>query len=144
MAEDLPQHDNRIQLSSTIKDYWGLPAPEVHHVYHDMDRKALTFAASKICEILKAAGGVDIEQPKIHENIGGRYTWHLMGTTRMGLDPSNSVVNSDGRCHDVPNLFVVDGAVFPTSGGLNPTLTMQALSFRTADRIIALTKEGKL
>ena len=144
MAEDLPQHDNRVGLSNTVKDYWGLPAPEVHHTYHDMDRKALTFAASKICEILKAAGGVDIEQPKIHDNIGGRYTWHLMGTTRMGLDPASSVVNSDGRCHDIPNLFVVDGAVFPTSGGLNPTLTMQALSFRTADRIIALTKEGKL
>ena len=62
----------------------------------------------------------------------------------MGTDPEHSVVNADSRFHDVKNLFVTDASVFPTPGGLNPTLTIQALSLRTGDRILALLKEGKI
>ena len=58
-----------------------------------------------------------------------------MGTARMGTDPSKSVVNSVGRAHDVKNLFVVDGSVFVTSGGVNPTNTLQAISLYVADHI---------
>jgi choline dehydrogenase-like flavoprotein len=62
--------------------------------------------------------------------------WHLMGTTRMGDDPATSVVDRWGRCHDVGNLFVVDGSVFVTSAPVNPTSTIQALARRTADWLI--------
>ena len=58
-----------------------------------------------------------------------------MGTARMGKDPQTSVVNEWGRSHDVPNLFVIDGSIFVTSGGVNPTNTIQALSLYIADRI---------
>jgi choline dehydrogenase-like flavoprotein len=61
--------------------------------------------------------------------------WHLMGTARMGTDPENSVVNEWGRCHDVKNLFVVDGSVFVTAGGVNPTNTIQALALYVGDAI---------
>ena len=54
--------------------------------------------------------------------------WHLLGTARMGNDPERSVVNSWGRSHDVKNLFIVDGSIFVTSGGVNPTCTIQALA----------------
>ena len=62
-----------------------------------------------------------------------------MGTARMGSDPRRSVVNEWGRCHDVRNLFVIDGSVFVTSGGVNPTNTIQALALYIAD-----TMKGRL
>ena len=61
--------------------------------------------------------------------------WHLMGTARMGLDPGRSVVNAWGRSHDVKNLFIVDGSVFVTAGGVNPTNTIQAFALHVADSI---------
>jgi choline dehydrogenase-like flavoprotein len=68
--------------------------------------------------------------------------WHLMGTTRMGDDPSRSVVNRNGETHDVPNLFIADSSVFVTSGGVNPTSTLQAVALRIADSI-AISLGGK-
>lgn len=62
--------------------------------------------------------------------------WHIMGTARMGDDPASSVVDWWGRAHDVANLYVVDGSVFVTSGGVNPTSTIMALALRTADRMV--------
>ena len=61
--------------------------------------------------------------------------WHLMGTARMGTDPENSVVNAWGRCHDVRNLFIIDGSIFVTSAAVNPTSTIQALALYVADSI---------
>ena len=61
--------------------------------------------------------------------------WHLLGTARMGNDPGTSVVNDWGRSHDVRNLFIVDGSVFVTGGGVNPTSTIQAVALYIADQI---------
>jgi choline dehydrogenase-like flavoprotein len=58
-----------------------------------------------------------------------------MGTARMGTDPERSVVNEWGRCHDVRNLFIVDGSVFVTAAAVNPTNTIQALALHIADSI---------
>jgi choline dehydrogenase-like flavoprotein len=71
-------------------------------------------------------------------------TCHLNGTARMGSDPSNSVVDADCRSWDIPNLWVCDGSVFPTVGGVNPSLTIQAIACRTADRIRVLGRRGEL
>jgi len=62
----------------------------------------------------------------------------------MGNDPRTSVVNADHRAHDVPNLFIVDGSSFVTSGRGQPTMTIQALAFRASDRITSLVKEKAL
>jgi choline dehydrogenase-like flavoprotein len=61
--------------------------------------------------------------------------WHLLGTARMGTDAQCSVVNEWGRAHDVKNLFIVDGSVFVTSGGVNPTSTLQAIALYIADQM---------
>ena len=66
--------------------------------------------------------------------VGGLVN-HQMGTMRMGNDPDTSVVNRDQRVHGIPNLYVIDGSVFPTSGGYNPTLTIEALAWRAAERL---------
>jgi choline dehydrogenase-like flavoprotein len=62
----------------------------------------------------------------------------------MGDDPQTSVVNADCRSWDIPNLWICDGSVFPTAGGVNPPLTIQAITCRTADRIKALAAHGEL
>jgi len=63
--------------------------------------------------------------------------FHIMGTARMGSDPARSVVDAFGRCHDVPNLWVLDASVFVTASVANPTLTAQALALRAADHMRA-------
>ena len=72
---------------------------------------------------------------------GGRII-HEMGTTRMGKDPSRSVVNEWCRAHDVPNLFVSDGGPFVSQADKNPTWTIMALAMRTADHITEQRKGG--
>ena len=66
--------------------------------------------------------------------IGGLVN-HQMGTMRMGADPDTSVVDPDQRFHGIPNLYAIDGSVFPTAGGYNPTLTIEALAWRAAERL---------
>jgi choline dehydrogenase-like flavoprotein len=73
-----------------------------------------------------------------HVNIRRRVIyggWHLLGTARMGNDPERSVVDSWGRSHEVKNLVIVDGSIFVTSGGVNPTSTIQALALYIANSI---------
>jgi len=60
---------------------------------------------------------------------------HQVGTLRMGADPDTSVVNPDGRAHESPNLFVVDGSVFPSSASVNPALTIAANALRVGEII---------
>jgi choline dehydrogenase-like flavoprotein len=91
----------------------------------------LDHAIARATQILRAAGAHDVghEAPIVE---GG---WHLMGTARMGIDPARSVVKEWGRSRDVKNLFVVDGSIFVTSAGVNPTRTIQALALYIADSI---------
>src|SRR3546814_20411846 len=71
-------------------------------------------------------------------------TCHLNGTARMGDNPATSVVNADCRSWDIPNLWICDGSVFPTVGGVNPSLTIQAIACSTADRIKKIAASGEL
>jgi choline dehydrogenase-like flavoprotein len=67
-----------------------------------------------------------------------------MGGCRMGDDPETSVTNADGRTWEIPNLWICDGSLFATSGGVNPSLTIQALACRIGDRIANLASRGEL
>ena len=73
-----------------------------------------------------------------------QFAVHLLGTCRMGNDPKTSVINADHRTHDVKNLFLCDGSSLVTSGRGQPTMTIQALAYRAADRITALARRGDL
>jgi paromamine 6'-oxidase/6'''-hydroxyneomycin C oxidase/2'-deamino-2'-hydroxyparomamine 6'-oxidase len=69
-------------------------------------------------------------------SVGGPVgTAHIMGTARMGHDPSSSVVDPWGLIHDLDNVYLADGSVFVSAGGFNPTLTIMALSLRMARRL---------
>ena len=82
-------------------------------------------------EVMRAAGAWKVNSFGPVRAAG----WHLLGTARMGTDPATSVVNEWGRSHDVRNLFIVDGSVFVTSGGVNPTTTIQAVALYIADQM---------
>ena len=131
ICEDLPEAHNRVTLDPFLKDPDGIPAPRVDYVLSDNSRRMLAHAVARGTQALRAAGAYDVssESPL---SIGG---WHLMGTARMGTDPTRSVVNPWGRSHDVKNLFIVDGSIFVTSAGVNPTSTIQALALYIADSI---------
>jgi choline dehydrogenase-like flavoprotein len=114
-----------------LKDSHGIPAPKIDYTISENSRKMMDHGLARGREILEAAGATDI---CTNDPIpwGG---WHLLGTARMGTDPDRSVVNEWGRSHDVKNLFIVDGSVFVTSGGVNPTSTIQAIALYVADQM---------
>jgi choline dehydrogenase-like flavoprotein len=127
LGEILPWEDNRVELADE-KDRHGLPVAKVTFNLHDNDKKLIEFGKNKVMEVMWAAGAQQVVQES-------RFA-HLVGASRMGKDPSTSVVDKFGRTHDIPNLFVCDGSIFPTQGSANPGLTIQALAARTADYLI--------
>ena len=130
-CEDLPEAHNRVTLDPVQKDDHGIPAPRIDYTISKNTRAMMEHGIARATEILTAAGATNISASRTALNYPG----HLLGTTRMGTDPTRSVVNEWGRCHDVKNLFIVDGGVWVTSGGVNPTSTIQALALYIADNI---------
>ncbi|MCH2352264.1 MAG: GMC family oxidoreductase [Pseudomonadales bacterium] len=131
LAEDLPEEHNTVTLDPNLTDSDGIPAPKIDYTLSENSRKMLDFGEDRAVEAMEAAGAIDVRKTGLYRLSG----WHLLGTARLGNDPSTSVVNSWGRSHDVKNLFIVDGSVFVTSGGLNPTSTIQAIGLHVADSI---------
>ena len=131
ICEDLPEAHNRVTLDPELRDPDGIAAPRIDYTLSENSQRMLAHAVARGTEAMRAAGAheVSTEAPLA---VGG---WHLMGTARMGTDPERSVVNGWGRSHDVKNLFIVDGSVFVTSGGVNPTSTIQAIALYVADQI---------
>jgi choline dehydrogenase-like flavoprotein len=131
ITEDLADEANTVTLDPELKDAHGIPAPKVTYRLSDNSRKMLAHAVERATEVLRAAGAVETVVMPLVREAG----WHLMGTARMGRDPKTSVVNEWGQAHDVKNLFIVDGSIFVTAGGVNPTSTIQALALYVADSI---------
>jgi choline dehydrogenase-like flavoprotein len=130
-CEDLPEVHNTVTLDPVLKDSSGIPAPKVTYRIGENTRRMMDHGVARATEALKAAGAWEISVDAPLRQSG----WHLLGTARMGLNPETSVVNEWGRSHDVKNLFIVDGSVFVTSGGVNPTSTIQAVALYIADQM---------
>jgi choline dehydrogenase-like flavoprotein len=131
ICEDLPETHNTVTLDPVLRDGHGVPAPRIDYTLSENSLRMLDHAVARATEVLRAGGAHSVR----HDTPFGPGGWHLMGTARMGLDPTRSVVNEWGRSHDVRNLFIVDGSLFVTSGGVNPTSTIQALALYVADAI---------
>jgi choline dehydrogenase-like flavoprotein len=131
VCEDLPEEHNRVTLDPDLTDSNGIPAPKIDYRLSENSEKMLAHAVAKATEVLTAAGATDVMTAAPVSFAG----WHMMGTARMGTDPARSVVNEWGRSHDVKNLFIVDGSIFVTSAGVNPTCTLQALALYIADQM---------
>lgn len=130
LVEQLPQPENRVVPAFDKLDTFGIPRPRL---YYDLDEFVLRgmAAAREVSEaVFRQMGASYIEHSQEHFGAG-----HLMGTYRMGLDPTTSVVNHEQRSHDHPNLFLLGSGVFPTVGTANPTLTIAALALWAAETI---------
>jgi choline dehydrogenase-like flavoprotein len=119
-------------LSKTLTDSSGIAAPEIHYHMSENTRRMLDFHIERAKESLIEAGAFKIEVDRLMRYSG----WHLLGTARMGDDRETSVVDGWNRSHDVPNLYVVDGSVFVTSSGVNPTSTIVAIALRAAEHMV--------
>jgi choline dehydrogenase-like flavoprotein len=140
IAEDLPDETNQVVLDAKLCDSDGIPAPKLIYKNSDNTRKLIAFHLERAKEATLAAGAVDMSVTPLMRDCG----WHLMGTTRMGVDPKRSVVDQWGRAHDVPNLYVYDGSVFVTSSGFNPTGTICAVALRSVKHLIAQRHNQKV
>jgi choline dehydrogenase-like flavoprotein len=144
VGEDLPQEANRVDLDPHVKDVLGLPVPRITYSNHNFELVASSFYGPKLAALCGAApgavgssfipvGAVAAQTGASSSALAGAAsTAHIMGTCRMGDDPARSVTDGFGRLHDVENVWVADGALFTSSGGFNPTLTIMALALRAA------------
>lgn len=129
VGEDMPQETNRITLSSTAVDQFGLPAPNVHFDDHPNDIAMRNHAYALGEAIYRAAGATRTLPTPPYPST------HNLGTNRMSENPRDGVVNKHGQSHDIPNLFVSDGSQFTSGAAENPTLTIVALAIRQAEFI---------
>ncbi len=131
ICEDLPEACNTVTLDPELVDSDGIPAPKISYRLGENSQRMLEHGVARGREVLEAAGAVKTfaDAPLLPAG------WHLMGTARMGTDPDTSVVNEWGRCHDVKNLFIIDGSIFVTAAAVNPTNTIQALALYIGDAI---------
>jgi gluconate 2-dehydrogenase alpha chain len=126
----LPYEDNYLDLDPAVKDPQGFPVCRITADYKDNERRAAAFIQDKMVEWYMAAGAVATEKAP-YGTMGP--TTHAYGGTRMGDNPETNVVNRWGFSHEAPNLGILGASVMGTSGARNPTLTAQALAWRTAD-----------
>ncbi|WP_062116400.1 GMC family oxidoreductase [Aureimonas sp. AU40] len=123
-GEGLPSDDNYLILSDEL-DGRGMPKPIIRFGYGENEKRLRAHAIGFMKSVWEAAGASDIW-------VLDR-TAHTIGTCRMGTDAGENVVDPHGRSFDIPNLWIADNSVFPSSLAANPALTIMALSLRTAD-----------
>ena len=133
IAEQEPQADNRIQLSAET-DKHGLAKVTVHCDYSERDLHTLKVMRGKLEDWVNAADNMRISSStNTHSNSSAT---HVGGTCRMGSNAADSVVNANGKVHGSNNTYITDASVLPTQGmGDSPSLTIQALALRTADKL---------
>ena len=144
MANQLPLKRNRIELHPTVKDKWGRPVAYIRKIWHPHDQYLMSTLAQCCDDVLRfgvdpAGGTFQIEgQGGVYQAPNGlaRIANHILGGARFGTDRNDSVLDPFCRAWDFDNLYVTDGSFMPTSGGANPTLTIQANSFRIADELL--------
>jgi choline dehydrogenase-like flavoprotein len=139
-GEVLPRADNAVELDESVRDADGLPVPRIRFAYRDDEHRLARHAAGAVLQIVEAAG---FRPMVVHDDVLAPGTRaHELGGARMGQAPADSVLDPFNRCWDVPNLFVTDGACFPTASYKGPTLTIMALTARACDRVLEGLRAG--
>jgi choline dehydrogenase-like flavoprotein len=131
IAEDLPQAANRVELEPARRDAYGLPVPRVRHRYCRRDLEARRALCREAGRILRAAGAT-LRVRKPVDTFS-----HVVGTCRFGDNPESAALDPWCRFFGVRNLFVVDGSFMPSSGGVNPSLTIGANALRVGQFMVA-------
>jgi gluconate 2-dehydrogenase alpha chain len=134
VTSTLPSRQHYCDLDPTITDQFGQPALRITHDWTELDRKSVEYFMKVKRRIGEEMGIVDSWEdrpdPSYHVSV------HDVGTHRMGEDPNNSVVNRYGEVHECAGLYAVGGGQFPSLPSYNPTQTIQALAFLTAEHLM--------
>ncbi|WP_139488527.1 GMC oxidoreductase [Brevibacillus dissolubilis] len=141
MANQVPLYSNRIELHPTIRDKWGMPSAYIIKDWHSHDVALMDTIARECARILEkgcdlAEGSVQGGGVYLAENGLARIANHILGGARFGKDRRDSVLDVNCRAWDFDNLYVTDGSFMPTSGGANPTHTIEANAFRVAHHLL--------
>lgn len=144
MANQVPLKTNRIELHPTVQDKWGRNAAYIIKEWHPHDRYLMDVLAEQCARVLRFGGDGGQGNYPVFEKGGvyqaenglARIANHILGGARFGTDRNDSVLDPNCRAWDFDNLYITDGCFMPTSGGANPTLTIQANSFRIADHLL--------
>jgi choline dehydrogenase-like flavoprotein len=141
-GEMLPYHENKMSLSKTVKDKWGLPVLEFDVELKENELKMRKDMVNDAMEMLSNAGVKDVE------SFDGGYAVgmgiHEMGTARMGRDSKTSVLNGNNQVWDAPNVFVTDGSFMTSGSCVNPSLTYMAFTARAAAFAVEELKKQNL
>lgn len=145
-GEMLANNDCFCDLDPAVKDRFGIPVLRFHWKWGEQELRMVDHAVGTVTRIVERMGGkIDGPALSARQRISeGGSIIHELGTARMGDDPRSSVVNQYGRSWDVPNLAIVDGAVFASNPHKNATLTIMALAMRSTEHVIAEMKKGAL
>jgi choline dehydrogenase-like flavoprotein len=148
-----PQEQNCVVLS-TEKDEYGMRFAQARFEYSNGDRARIEIMRIRIhqaaetlgwtgpFEGISYTGGPSVPQGGTIRVLPPGRSHHESGTLRMGDSPRHSVTDSDGRFHDVKNLYAADASLFPCVGVANPMLTISALAYRLADHLIGAASEA--
>jgi choline dehydrogenase-like flavoprotein len=145
-GEMIPNADSYCEIDPTVVDKWGIPVLRFHFKWSDHELNQVKHMQETFRAIIQEMGGTPTSPMPSKEAgygiaAGGRII-HEVGVTRMGNDPSTSVLNRNCQAHDVKNVFVADGGPMPSQADKNCTWTILALSMRTAEYIADARKAG--
>ena len=143
----IPNDDSYCEIDPKAVDKWGVPVLRFHWKWSDHETRQAAHMQRTFAEWIEAMGGVNTRKPaedgaKVIDP-GGKVI-HEVGGTIMGPESGTSVTNRWSQTWDVRNVFVADGGVFASNADKNPTLTIMALAWRAADRILDEMRKGNL
>jgi choline dehydrogenase-like flavoprotein len=141
-GEVLPRYENAMDIDPNVKDAWGIPVLRFNYRFGENELKMAKDMAVTGREMFEAAGFEIVSSND--EPLPEGWSIHELGTARMGNDPKTSVVNQFQQCHDVKNLFVVDGSTHVSASCQNPTWTIMALCWRSCDYLADQLKKGEV
>jgi gluconate 2-dehydrogenase alpha chain len=128
-----PYETTFLDLDPEVRDPMGDPVIRITSPMRENERRATEYAQAKMEEWFRSAGAIEVRRSAVGPPAISN---HAYGGTRMGDDIETSVVDRWGFSHEAPNLGILGGSVMVTSGARNPTLTIQALAWRTADHLV--------
>jgi gluconate 2-dehydrogenase alpha chain len=137
-GEHIAYKTNYMDLDPRYKDHLGDPLLRLTLTWHENERNMAAFASAKANELARAMGAKEIIPAPSYERYDARryQSTHVQGGTIMGRSPEASVVNPWGQNWELPNLFVMGASTFPQNGAANPTTSVLAFAYRTADAVI--------
>ena len=146
-GEMIPNEDSYCEIDPATRDRFGIPVLRFHWKWSEHETRQAAHMQATFGQIIDAMGGRvkgAIVSDGAKAIAPGGSIIHELGGALMGSDAKNSVTNGWGQAWDVANLFVTDGAVFPSNADKNPTLTIMALAWRSADHILDRMRRKEL